>query len=232
MKKRNNLLKNSAMRSYFTGNAAIYLLLLIAVYLGTVFSLFIAYPWLVCAFYRWEAKYTYINGKQTYFDGKGSDLFKKYIKWLLLTIVTLTIYKICLTKNVMMWKAAHTHYIGGSGKSYYNCGIIEKLLMLVKYYAIIICTLTIGSSWAYCYKTKWTLNHTVIDGKALDFCGKGLNFFGKIWLTILLVIVTCGIYLLWVPTVFKRWEVEHTDVMYEIHFGSQGYGAAQNYKTE
>ncbi|MCD7728871.1 MAG: DUF898 domain-containing protein [Clostridia bacterium] len=199
------------MQSQFTGNTLKLFLYLLLLVIGTVFTLGIAYPWLMCLIYRWEIKNTLINGRRQYFDGKGSDLFKKYIKWLLLTIVTFGIYKICLTKNIMVWKTSHTHFEGNtSGVSVYKCGIVEKLLMLVKYYAIIICTLTIGYSWAHCYETRWMAEHTVIDGCRLGFNGKGINYLGKLALSILLVICTAGIYVIWLPVKFKKWEVEHT----------------------
>ncbi|MCD8372873.1 MAG: DUF898 domain-containing protein [Clostridia bacterium] len=199
------------MDSRFTGGTFKLLLLLAALYLGTIFSLGIAYPWLACLVYRWEIKNTVINGKKQYFDGKGADLFKNYIKWLLLTIVTLSVYKLWLSRNVMVWKVSHTHFEGEDKKiSCYSCRISEKVIMLIKYYALKIGTLTLGSSWADCYKMRWTLEHTAIDGQRLTYNAKGLDYLGKLALTVMLIIVTAGIFILWTPVFLKKYEVKHT----------------------
>lgn len=197
--------------SQFLGKTGKMLLLYAALYLGTIFSLGIAYPWLSCALYRWETNNTIINGRKLQFDGKGTELFKKYIKWLGLTIITFGIYKLWLSRNVLMWKTCHTHFVAEKrGTSYYKCTIPEKLLMLVKYYAIIICTLTIGKSIATCYKTYWTLDHTHIDGVKLCFNGKALQYLGECALCLLYTIITFGIYIFFVPVRLKRWEVRFT----------------------
>ena len=186
-------------------------LLCAALYLGTIFSLGIAYPWLPCALYRWEIDNTIINGRKLHFDGKGFDLFKKYIKWLGLTIITLGIYKLWLSRNVLMWKISRTRFEGENrGTSYFKCTIPEKLLMLVKYYAIVICTLTLGKSIAARYKNYWTLNHTYINGIKLDFNGKALQYLGECALCLLYTVITLGVYIFFIPVRLKRWEVEHT----------------------
>ena len=60
--------------------------LLITITLG------IGAPWAICIKERWIAKHTYIDGKQLVFDGTGGQLFGNYIKWMLLTLITLGIY--------------------------------------------------------------------------------------------------------------------------------------------
>lgn len=42
--------------------------------------------------YAWEAKHTVIEGRKLTFDGKAIELFGNWIKWLLLTIITIGIY--------------------------------------------------------------------------------------------------------------------------------------------
>ncbi len=187
------------------------LLLYAALYFGTIFSLGIAYPWLSCALYRWETDNTIISGRRLHFNGKGAELFKKYIKWLGLMIVTLGIYKLWLSRNVFMWKTSHTHFADeNEGTSYYKCDILDKLFMLIRYYAIIICTLSLGKGIANCYKTGWTLKHTSIDGAQLDFKGKAPDYFLEYLVCVLLTICTLGIYAFFVPVRLKRWEVQNT----------------------
>ena len=69
----------------------------------------IAAPWAVCIKERWIAEHTIIDGRQLMFDGKGSQLFGNYIKWLLLTFLTLGIYGFWLNIKMKQWVVYHTH---------------------------------------------------------------------------------------------------------------------------
>ena len=60
--------------------------------------------------YDWETKHTVINGKRLSFDGKAIQLFGNWIKWLLLTIITLGIYSFWLRIALKKWKTKHTYY--------------------------------------------------------------------------------------------------------------------------
>ena len=58
----------------------------------SVITLSLAYPAMRCWKLRWECDNTYYDGKRLVFDGKGGQLFGLYIKWLLLSVITLGIY--------------------------------------------------------------------------------------------------------------------------------------------
>jgi uncharacterized membrane protein YjgN (DUF898 family) len=60
--------------------------------------------------YGWEAKHTVINGKRLVFDGKATQLFGNWIKWLLLTIITLGIYSFWIGISLKKWRVKHTHF--------------------------------------------------------------------------------------------------------------------------
>ena len=64
--------------------------------LVTIFTLGICYPWAFTMIYDWEIKHTVINGKRLKFDGKAIQLFGSWIKWFLLIIITLGIYRFWL----------------------------------------------------------------------------------------------------------------------------------------
>ena len=97
------------MESKFTGgllgligiNILRVLLILITLSIGT--------PWASCMYHRRECKHTTIDGKQLVFDGKGGQLFGKYIVWLLLILVTLGIYSLWLPIKMKQWVVSHTH---------------------------------------------------------------------------------------------------------------------------
>ena len=67
---------------------------------------------LVCFKQRWIASHTTIDGQRLYFDGTGAQLFGNYIKWFLLTIITLGIYGFWLDLKMKCWIVRHTHRIG------------------------------------------------------------------------------------------------------------------------
>ena len=85
------------MESKFNGGLLGLIGISILQILLTVCTLGIAFPWAVCLKESWIAKHTVIDGRQLYFDGNGGQLFGNYIKWLLLTIITLGIYAFWLT---------------------------------------------------------------------------------------------------------------------------------------
>jgi uncharacterized membrane protein YjgN (DUF898 family) len=63
--------------------------------------------------------------------------------------------------------------------------------------------------------TDGTYKHTVIDGQALGFEGKGGSLFGKYIIWFLLCLITLGIYRLWIPIKKQQWLTKH------IHFVPQ-----------
>ncbi|MCC3867740.1 DUF898 domain-containing protein [Terrisporobacter mayombei] len=74
----------------------------------TILTLGIATPWAMCIKYRWEAKHTVIEGRRLKFIGSGGSLFLHYIKWLILTIITLGIYGFWLYIKMLQWKVENT----------------------------------------------------------------------------------------------------------------------------
>ena len=96
--------------SQFTGGllGLIGINLLQALMIGLSFGL--GTPWAICMKERWMAGHTIIDGKRLTFDGTGSQLFGNYIKWFLLTILTLGIYGFWLDIKMKQWITKHTHH--------------------------------------------------------------------------------------------------------------------------
>ena len=95
--------------SRFTGGLAGLLGVTVLQYLLIFVTLGLGAPWAVCIKENWVAKHTILNGRQLYFDGKGSQLIGNYLKWFLLTIVTFGIYGFWLGINMKKWVVKHTH---------------------------------------------------------------------------------------------------------------------------
>lgn len=76
----------------------------------SVLTLGLALPATATASARWRATHTVLDGRRLTFDGKGVQLFGNYIKWWLLSVVTLGIYAWFIPNRLRAWKAKHTHY--------------------------------------------------------------------------------------------------------------------------
>ena len=98
------------MKSEFTGGLFGLIGIRLLGVIISVFTLGLGVPFATCISERWFAKHTIIDGQQLYFDGKAIQLFGNYIKWLLLTIVTLGIYAFWLGIKMRKWVVLHTHH--------------------------------------------------------------------------------------------------------------------------
>lgn len=63
---------------------------------------------MVCYKESWIAKHTHLGGQTLYFNGRGVDLFGKWLLWLLLSIVTIGIFSLFIPVRLKKWKVAHT----------------------------------------------------------------------------------------------------------------------------
>lgn len=98
------------MESKFTGGVLGNLGTNIVMGLICGITLGIGLPWAICYKQKWLAAHTIIDGKQMMFDGNGAQLFGNYIKWFLLTVITVGIYGFWLAIKLEDWKAKHTHF--------------------------------------------------------------------------------------------------------------------------
>ena len=97
------------MESKFTGGLLGMIGVGILQALIIIFTLGLALPWAICMKESWYAKHTIIDGTQLTFDGNGAQLFGNYIKWFLLTVITLGIYGFWLSIKMKQWVVKHTH---------------------------------------------------------------------------------------------------------------------------
>ena len=102
-------MENEVRESRFTGGLLGMIGIGILQWLIITFTLGFGVPWAVCVKERWYARHTIIDGKQLVFDGTGGQLFGNYIKWFLLTLITLGIYGFWLSIKMRQWVVKHTH---------------------------------------------------------------------------------------------------------------------------
>ena len=98
------------MKSEFTGGLLGLIGIKILCFFVILITIGLGIPWATCISQRWYAKHTIIDGQQLHFDGKAIQLFGNYIKWLLLTIITLGIYSFWLGIKMHKWVILHTHH--------------------------------------------------------------------------------------------------------------------------
>lgn len=97
-------------RFHFDGGAATYVGTAILGALITVFTLGFCYPFALVLKERWRAKHSYIDGRRLVFTGSAIGLLGNWIKWLLLSFVTLGIYLFWVGPRIARWKWQHTDF--------------------------------------------------------------------------------------------------------------------------
>lgn len=205
---------SSDIKSVFTGGAFGLFFVRLLVGFVSLITLGIAFPFMLCFYYKWIASKTVINGRQMYFDGNGVQLLGKYVLWMFLTIITVGIYSFFLVIKMKKWIVSHTHYVGEEAlqesKSKFTGGTFRLFFVRLGAVLLTIVTLTFGAYWARCALERWKVKHTVIDGYKQTFDGKGMQLMGKCAVWVILTVITVGIYSFWFASSYKKWLVSHT----------------------
>jgi uncharacterized membrane protein YjgN (DUF898 family) len=79
-------------------------------FLITTVTFGICYPFALVLHQRWRAKHTYIDGRRLVFVGTATGLFGLWIKWFLLSIVTLGIYMLWVVPQLQKWVVENTDF--------------------------------------------------------------------------------------------------------------------------
>jgi hypothetical protein len=77
-------------------------------------------------------------------------------------------------------------------------------------FLVTILTLFFGLPAMVCYKQRWMARHTIVDNRHLTFDGTAGQLFGK-WIGwLILMVLTAGIYLFFIPMRMQKWVISHT----------------------
>ncbi len=210
-----NTAKIDVVDSKFTGNTWSLFGINLLTFIGSIFTLFIAFPWLVCLKKRYIASHTYINGKQQCFNGTGIQLIGKFLLWAFLTLITCGIFIFWASYNLHKWTVKHTYFVGeeynksnfdGNAAAYIGNNILAIFLNII--------TLGFVGTWMRCRKERFLNNHCIVSGYRLNFCGNGGDLLGKYLLWGVLTVLTLGIYGIFRAMAYKKWLIKHTKISY------------------
>ena len=79
-----------------------------------IFTLGLAYPLLVKLFSQYDISAKSIDEKPLWFDGKISKIYGKYLLWLLLGLITLSLFWWFIPTRLERWKTQNTHFANTS----------------------------------------------------------------------------------------------------------------------
>ncbi|MDR1787846.1 MAG: DUF898 domain-containing protein [Treponema sp.] len=94
--------------------------------------------------------------------------------------------------------------------SYFDGGVLQLIGWSILGSLVTFCTLFICFPVAVCWNYRWQINHTVVNGRRLKFNGKAGSLLGHWILWELLIIITFGIFGLWVPVKIEKWKARNT----------------------
>lgn len=94
--------------------------------------------------------------------------------------------------------------------SYFDGGLFSYIVNSIFAAFITVITLGICAPWGIVLMYRWKINHTVIDGRRLQFHGTATGLFGHWIKWLLLTILTLGIYSFWLHIKLEQWKVRHT----------------------
>jgi len=180
----------------------------IGFFLICLFTLGLGWPLAVVIKEKWKCQRTYISGKKLKFVGTGGELFVEYIKWILLTIITLGIFLIWFPNKKYQWTIRHTHFEETDEKEYnsnFTGGVFDLFITNLVSFLMITFTLGIATPWAITFKKRWVESHSFIDGNQLSFSGSGIGLIGSFIKWIFFSLITLGICSFWFVLNLSKW---------------------------
>jgi uncharacterized membrane protein YjgN (DUF898 family) len=101
--------------------------------------------------------------------------------------------------------------------SYFDGRLIALIGINLLTALVSIVTLGFALPAMYCFKKRWIYASTVVNGYRLKFTGTGAQLFGKYILWTFLGIITCGVFMLWWPIKYQKWETKHVEIDCEVN---------------
>ena len=190
----------------------------------TIITLGIYLPWFVVKLYKYVLENTImkVGGSEVRFDfrGSGAELFGTWIIGVILSIITLGIYYSWFVVSVSKFFAAnvvardadgreYTGTFNGTGGALFGTMFVGTLLTII--------TLGIYCPWFCINLARYFAGNMVImhNGSAVGtfkFDGAGGTLFGKIFVGVILSVITFGIYFSWFIVDMAKYFAQETTV--------------------
>lgn len=162
----------------------------------SIISLGLLYPLSAVFNRKWVTDHSVYEGRRLHFDGGLGSFYFLWLKGFLLSIVTLGIYGFFLAENIMVWEAKHTHMSGEDerkGSDWDGNSVIFFLYKVIYFFGMIF-SLTLLKPFLDVWNYRYKFKHTVYDGRRLRFDGSASGLFVRRTKTLVLNIITLGIY--------------------------------------
>ena len=201
--------------SYFDGGLLELIGWRLLAFLISAITLGIATPWAMCMLYAYQINHTVYNGKRLRFEGTGGDLFVNIFKWVFFTIITLGIYLFFVPVRKAKWVISNIHYEDEDfikGDSYFDGSTLQFIGINILSKILVVLSLGLLYPFAYCMRLRWINKHTIINRKKLVFAGKALSLWGNYLLWLFLSIITLGIFALWLPILYLKWQSKNIHI--------------------
>jgi uncharacterized membrane protein YjgN (DUF898 family) len=188
--------------SVFTATKMEMFVRLLILWILSLITLGIGYPFFYVSFLKWVYSQIKINGRGIVFSATGGQYFLKNLIWILLSIITLGIYGIlCVPRNYCKFFIENTHFEGEEGgKSEFLGGRIEFLLVLLA-----------SGPLAFVFGPPIVLSYvfgnSIIDGKKLSFHLNGLSLWAQTVYWSVVSFITLGFFYILVAP-FARSAIE------------------------
>ncbi len=95
-------------------------------------------------------------------------------------------------------------------ESYFDGGLFELVLRSIAGALITAFTLGICYPFALVLIYRWKINHTVVEGRRLQFNGTATGLFGNWIKWLFFTVITLGIYWFWLGIALEKWKLKHT----------------------
>jgi len=223
---------NQSFRLKFYGEGGTLFGIVLINTLLTFVTLGIYYPWARAKLLKYFYSETEFNGNRFEFHGTGKEMFKGFIKVILILIaiygiamcgaftkspgLILLIYPIIFAiipfaiHGAMRYRLSRTSWRGIHFG--YHGDLKEFLGLFFKNLLLTIVTLGIYGPWMQINLHKYVEGHSRIGNATVQFNASGGDFFVLHLKGYLLTVVTLGIYLPWYITSIHRFYIEHTSI--------------------
>lgn len=228
------------LSSRFEGSIALHMFYQVVKILLTIGTGSLLYPLTVFLYEKWLSDNSYIEGRRLKFVGKLPRVYLIYIVGVLLASLSIFLlnyfiailpnfFKIdiikwganaflggtntlFITSKIRKWKKSSTIYEGSEDfthskldRNLFKCVIVNGI-------ATIASTISLGLFLPLSQKIKaqYFINLTTICGEKLFFAGKAINLYKRLPLWILFIVLTFGLFILYINYYLQSWEIENT----------------------